>query len=257
MRRFLMAAMMIGAVQSAEAADMPDLPFLRGSFTDAPLRSTPVWQGYYVGGQGSWGSADMKFAGANDVIARDLMPYSSIQTLNLVPSLGKSANTGTGFGGFVGYNTQWEDVVVGVEANYIHGSFTGGSSPVPFRSTDATGAVQIQSASSASVSVNDYGSLRARAGYVLGSFLPYVFGGVAGGRADIDRSVSLLGNFDPLVTRTSSLKDHFIYGYSAGAGIDVMLVGGLFLRAEYEYQRFTSPVDININTVRAGLGYKF
>ena len=36
-----------------------------------------------------------------------------------------------------------------------------------------------------------------------------------------------------------------------------MLVGGLFLRAEWEYVRFTSSVDTSINTVRAGLGYKF
>ena len=36
-----------------------------------------------------------------------------------------------------------------------------------------------------------------------------------------------------------------------------MLVGGLFVRAEYEYRRVTSDVESNINTVRAGLGYKF
>ena len=29
------------------------------------------------------------------------------------------------------------------------------------------------------------------------------------------------------------------------------------MRAECEYLRFTSQVDTNINTVRAGLGYKF
>jgi outer membrane immunogenic protein len=48
-----------------------------------------------------------------------------------------------------------------------------------------------------------------------------------------------------------------VFGYSAGAGIDIMLVGGLFVRAEYEYRRVTSDVESNINTVRAGLGYKF
>ena len=36
-----------------------------------------------------------------------------------------------------------------------------------------------------------------------------------------------------------------------------MLVGGLFARLEYEYQRVTSNIDSNINTVRLGLGYKF
>jgi len=55
----------------------------------------------------------------------------------------------------------------------------------------------------------------------------------------------------------SDLKSHFVFGYSAGLGIDMMLVQNLFLRAEWEYLRFTSPVDVSINTVRAGLGYKF
>jgi opacity protein-like surface antigen len=36
-----------------------------------------------------------------------------------------------------------------------------------------------------------------------------------------------------------------------------MLVGGLFARAEYEYQRVTSNIETNINTVRLGVGYKF
>jgi len=36
-----------------------------------------------------------------------------------------------------------------------------------------------------------------------------------------------------------------------------MLVGGLFARAEYEYRRITTNFESNVNTVRAGLGYKF
>ena len=51
--------------------------------------------------------------------------------------------------------------------------------------------------------------------------------------------------------------NHLLYGYSAGLGVDVNLIGGLFLRAEWEYLRFTTVTDVNINTVRAGLGYKF
>jgi len=29
------------------------------------------------------------------------------------------------------------------------------------------------------------------------------------------------------------------------------------VRAEWEYMRFTAPVDTTVNTVRAGIGYKF
>ena len=48
-----------------------------------------------------------------------------------------------------------------------------------------------------------------------------------------------------------------LVGYSAGLGVDVALMAGLFLRAEWEYARFTGAVDTSVNTVRAGLGYKF
>ena len=51
MRRFLLAAIMFGAARVAQAADMPDLPFLRGSFTDGLTSAKVNWQGSYVGGQ--------------------------------------------------------------------------------------------------------------------------------------------------------------------------------------------------------------
>ena len=38
MRRFLLVAVMCGAAGVAQAADMPDLPFLRGSFTEGLSR---------------------------------------------------------------------------------------------------------------------------------------------------------------------------------------------------------------------------
>jgi outer membrane immunogenic protein len=48
-----------------------------------------------------------------------------------------------------------------------------------------------------------------------------------------------------------------VYGYSAGLGVDINLIAGLFMRAEWEYIRFTNSVDTSINTGRVGLGYKF
>lgn len=257
MRRFLLAVMLFGAASGAGAADMPDLPALRGAFTDGLTTAKVNWQGYYVGGQGSYGSSNMNFNHANDLLAVGLMPYSPLKDLIYIPGLGKSSSTGAGFGGFVGYNSQWEDVLVGVEASFTHGELNGSSTPTPFRYTDGFGVVRTQASSTASVDMKDYGSLRLRGGYTVNCFVPYLFGGVALGRADINRSVSMRGNFDPLVTANSNLRDHFMYGYAMGFGVDAMLFAGLFARLEYEYQRFTSPVDVNISTVRAGLGYKF
>jgi opacity protein-like surface antigen len=110
-------------------------------------------------------------------------------------------------------------------------------------------------------------TFRLRAAYAYGSFLPYLFGGLALGNANISRSVTvrdsaslnILGPFTPFqpLSADEAVHNHLLYGYTAGLGIDINLIGGLFMRAEWEYVRFTAAVDTNINTVRGGLGYKF
>ena len=42
------------------------------------------------------------------------------------------------------------------------------------------------------------------------------------------------------VSATDAQYAHLIYGYSLGLGTEVMLMSGLFMRAEWEYVRFTS-----------------
>jgi opacity protein-like surface antigen len=59
------------------------------------------------------------------------------------------------------------------------------------------------------------------------------------------------------LSATNVTADHMIYGYTMGLGVDIKLAGGLFMRAEWEYVRFVDQVETNVNTVRAGLGYKF
>jgi outer membrane immunogenic protein len=271
MRRLLLAAVMLGAVSGAQAADMPD--FLRGTLPSSPSPRVN-WQGFYFGGQAGIGESNMNFTGATRTVAANLLAGTEMeqqQQISSWPIMGKVSTRGTGLGGFAGYNGQWDDVVFGVEFNYMHGKFGGSQTntmqrffTLPSGSTDG---VTYQGTST--MAISDMGTLRVRAGYAYDQFLPYLFGGVALGQANIINSAHIFGTqvnpslpvpfndvpFD--VSATDGQYSHLIYGYSAGLGVDVMLCAGLFLRAEWEYVRFTSTVDTSVNTVRVGLGYKF
>jgi opacity protein-like surface antigen len=87
MRRHLLIAVMFGAISGAQAADMPDN--LRGSIPPTLSTSSVNWQGYYIGGQGGYGSADENFTGSKmftDPLFRAMYaPNSSL--LAATPSL--------------------------------------------------------------------------------------------------------------------------------------------------------------------------
>jgi opacity protein-like surface antigen len=278
MRKLILAAALFGMAQGAQAADLPDLPILRGSLPDGYSARTVNWQGYYIGGQAGYGSADMDFSRANSgQIARLLantVIESGMQVSQWPIGIGKSSQRQTAFGGFVGYNGQWDDVVLGVEASYMHGRFFGSQTTTVSRVSAAplsdNNFHAVDATSLASQEITDMATLRARAGYAVGSFLPYMFGGVALGNANIVRAVSVTDSWAPTaagavapgamsatLSADITQHNHLLVGYSAGLGVDVALVGGLFMRAEWEYARFSGAVDTSINTVRAGLGYKF
>jgi len=260
MRRLLVAAVMFGAVQGAEAADLSDLPILRGAVTEGLSSARVNWQGAYVGLQGGYGSSSMNLAGTNNPAIYNIQPLSGL-TPDSYYGLGATSGTGSAFGGFAGYNWQFEDVVIGIDGSYLHGSFKGADS-APQRSVGA--ANRYRSLTSAAVDLKDFASIRARAGYMMGNFLPYATFGVGLGNASVVSTATVFDTLSPAVASGTVRQDRFMYGYSAGFGVDVMLVSCLFLRAEYEYQRMTmtadhvsAPLDIGLNTVRAGLGYKF
>jgi outer membrane immunogenic protein len=274
MRRLLLVAMMCGAVTAAHAADLSDLPILRGSYTEGLSATKVNWQGFYVGGQGGYGSGDENFAGTNKNMLAALLDHNVIEEMQVSQwnlGLGKTTARSSGYGAFAGYNWQWDEVVIGLEASYLHGSF--GGSSVASKGLVSGSALSdtlfhsVAVDSSASISISDMATLRARAAYAWGCFLPYAFAGVALGKADIAHSVTVYdavsttisGPFTSLATLSSTdvVHNHLVYGYSFGLGTDINLVGGLFMRAEWEYIRFASSVDTSINTVRAGLAYKF
>jgi len=271
MRRFLLSVAMCAAVSAAQAADLSDLPILRGAYTDGLTTSKVNWQGVFVGGQGGIGTSEMNFTGVTQQLASRLLVDTAIENFGGIAELplgSKTAVHGNGIGGFVGYNSQWDDVVLGVEFNYLHGNFGGSqtdSSTPRFFGAGGDFTDTVVSQAIASVSITDMATLRARAGYAWGIFLPYVFGGVALGHADIVRTAHIFGdqfsptqgNFPFDVSATDAQNNRMIYGYSGGLGVDVMLISCLFLRAEWEYVRFTTVIDTDINTFKVGLGYKF
>ncbi len=271
MRRLLLAAAMFTTVSCAQAADMPD--FLRGSVGPAP---TVNWRGFYVGGQGGWASSAQTFTGSTmdgSVFAKTI----SGNVINEIPGIAGQTPIGTtwkgaaGYGAFTGYNWQWDDTVLGLEMSYLHGGFGGSVSAIrQFASSSplSDGLFHDPKVTSTSaIDITDYATFRARAAYAYNCFLPYAFGGFALGyanvlssvRIDDSTSASAGGPFSglPPLSGTSTGQNHLIYGYTGGLGIDINLTGGLFMRAEWEYVRFATQIDTNINTVRAGLGYKF
>src|ERR1043166_2308358 len=237
MRRFLLVAAIVGTASAAQAADMPD--FLRGSFT-APVARTN-WQGAYIGGQASYGAADMDFTNSGQDLLKKLLNNVDVEqqfNISSWPLQQKTNTQNSGFGGFFGYNAQWTDVVAGVELNYIHGKFFNSSSGSQARTfffpTDYQTPANVSSSSS--MNIRDYGSLRVRGGYAWGCFLPYLFGGVALGQADINRRADAtlfyqyvgtqnppLPNIGPSShSMTDDANAHFIYRYSRGLRGDML-----------------------------------
>src|SRR5439155_3255994 len=114
-----------------------------------------------------------------------------------------------------------------------------------------------------SMKVLDYATLRGRAGWAFGNWLPYATFGLAVGRGETSRVTSVFGT--PTGAGTAFVSTDTIHtsptlwGHSAGVGVDVLLTPAAFLRAEYEFVRFftVSTIRTNVSTARVGAGIRF
>ena len=283
MRGFLLAAAMFATMSCAQAADMPD--YLRGSL---PPSSTPTrnWSGWYAGGQVGYSWTNTDYGATVVSMTNDLFRSTTLQgPVSQLTLLGRVNGRSPGFGAFVGRNFQYDDVVLGVEANYNYLSSLATSTaaslgpiqvpqPTLVLPPGATAADGVTLKGSAALQVKDEMTFRGRAGWATGDFLPYMFGGLAVGRMDVTRTVSSSvtrtinfanGNSTsfPLpqfaLTTTDGRSNNFVAGWTAGLGMEYMLWGNVFLRGEWEYIKFMSIKNTAVtqNSVHAGLGYKF
>jgi outer membrane immunogenic protein len=267
----------------APSAFAGDFDALRGSEVVAPPTFTN-WSGFYAGGQVGFGEAAGDFSRATQPPIAYLLRETDLEDTfspSDWPLLGKGHASGVNYGGFVGYNTQWQDLAFGIEANFNHvgSSIVASDSPISrITPTDSGGNTYLVNLSGTGTASDlDYVALRARAGWVLGNFLPYGFLGLALGRADVVTTANVSGqetNASPAVlpctptpgscinfsySASTVRNGAFLYGFTVGGGLDALLTDSIFLRGELEYTQFApvSGVLISIASARVGGGVKF
>lgn len=283
MRRMLVAFGLLASISGATAADY-ELPTLRGA--EPVVRPAAAcctrWDGFYVGGQAGYSLASMNFATSTQELVAHMLRELALESVAQVSTwqvLGKS-DVGVGsYGGFIGYNIGWENLILGFELNYSHTDLAADAPVSPItRVTSANGNTYLVTVTGgASMRITDMATARARAGFEIGNFLPYFMIGAAIGRADLARTATAFGQENPApvcpsvpappalpctpfsFTETEAKNGAFIFGWSLGGGLDVMVMPNVFLRGEYEYVAFAPIWNIkaNVQTARAGLGFKF
>src|SRR5580704_14294647 len=275
MRRVMCALLAFAFVPSAFAEDLSWL-------TAPPNTNIPVvggWAGVYLGGQVSFSGNSGDFTNTTQAplayVLRELALESDVGPSGW-PVLGQANHSAVGFGGFVGYNTQYERLVLGVEANYDQAnlSLNAPNSPISRLVTAGSTPYDVTVTGTGSVSDLNFGTLRTRAGWALGNFLPYVFGGLAVGHSNVNIVATTYGIQNPPLgcpagtnppcvpfsfTGTAGKNGEWMVGFAVGGGLDVALTRNVFLRAEYEYVQFAPVANLvlDVNTVRGGLGIKF
>ena len=240
------------------------------------------WSGFYLGGDFNYTSALANFSNATGPLIATALQDTVVQSQyapSQLQTLGQGSASAFGYGGYVGYNFQWQDVITGVEATYTHTSLNLSSSSTGIVSrmfTPPAGGVTSVTVgpSTGHFDLTDYGEIRGRAGYVVGNLLPYGFVGVVGGIGDygvttnVDATCTTATSapFTPVfgcagfpLTPSTGQNNALLYGLSIGGGLDWALTPNLFLRSEFEFVQFASigSISASLFTGRVGLGFKF
>lgn len=269
--------------QAAQGAD-----YLRGSQIEQPVEAPPMfgggrfdWSGFYFGGGA--GVSDTKFKPSEGLA--DLVNYpfrNSITGIEANPGswlsdIPEKRDSGATFFGIVGYNYLFDDVVLGIEADYTRSGhrFSVIEPPISRRVDLSDGSSRgITVSAEQGAKLHDYATARLRMGWAYGRIMPFGTIGGAVGRFDT-RSVAYIDSrflFNPGLpnqtsaqvagfptTNASTKKNTYTFGLTAGAGVDWALTDNLFLRAEYQIIRFAEVegTTVTVNTARVAAALKF
>lgn len=236
MKKILLSSAALAALcLPAAAADLA-----RSYPTKAPTAvvAVPVfsWTGFYIGGNVGWSWLN------NDL---------SVSPAFGIPATSINVGDANGFvGGLqVGYNWQFaNNVVLGIEADVDWADLGTSSVAIvpygPFAAGLTDG------------SLNVFGTVRARLGFAMDRFMPYVTGGLAWGTTDYG---SIYG------VDTSSTN----WGWTIGGGVEYAFTNNWTAKLEYLYidlegSSYTIPgslgsisSDTQLSVLKVGVNYKF
>jgi outer membrane immunogenic protein len=256
------AAFILAASGAAFAADMaikapPPAP--------APV---PTWTGFYGGIQfgGGWSDEAVNYS-PNDPAAAALLsgtvPASaggSFPGQQPVASGYRIPQSGAVGGVEAGYNWQWSNWVLGLEADFSASGMSGRASGTSFIQFTAPPAGVFTQTTTAEQSIDWYGTVRGRLGWLAtpnlllfgtGGFAygrvagsaNYIFNGAAGGLVIIPVggfSVDCLVNVTCMAGSSSETRT----GWTAGGGIEYLLDQHWSAKVEYQF------VDLGTETAR-------
>ncbi len=178
------------------------------SFASSSMGQPIMWGGLYVGLNGGGGVANYHRNGEYDT-----NPVDDGQSQG-----------GAFFGGQIGYNWQFSPKgVLGLEADFqganFDNTFRCGAGP------DAGPGSCYDPESVSGYNVSSFGTIRARLGYDMGNWLPYVTGGFAFGNVTYKAYDYLPDN--------SKDASKMSYGWALGAGVEYAINQKWSIKAEY------------------------
>lgn len=196
------------------------------------------WTGPYIGlnvGYG-WGDQEQNYWLLQDDVTNN---YDS----------GNQDMDGILGGGQIGVNYQIGAFVLGAETDFQFSGIEG-----DFKTSDGYSCEPVDKCTA---EIGWFGTLRARAGYAFGNFLPYVTGGLAYGRVEANNGKDFPADWD--------ISDDQL-GWTIGGGLEMAFSEHLTGRLEYLYVDLgeTSPkgafafeASSDFNVARAGVNYAF
>jgi outer membrane immunogenic protein len=214
MKKLLLVGASLFAIAAASGAGAADLPV----YTKAPKAVPYNWTGFYIGAEGGagWGN--------------------SLQTDNNGFKSGTYQPNGAFAGGTIGYNWQvGPNWVLGLEGDAawadISASTPGTDPSSSNHNTSAAtpgcgGLVQ-----KCETKLENIDTVRARAGYAFGYVMPYVTGGLAVGTLHGEEG-------DVAANGAHGSGTSTVYGWTAGAGVEAMILPRWTVKLEGLYTDF-------------------
>jgi outer membrane immunogenic protein len=270
-RLMICAPLAAASAVPAAAADWLDDSFLRGSFAVFDARPAR-WDGLSLGATVGYSNMSANFGNAASSEIAYILRNSTLEA-EFQPSswttLPKNVTDSPQWGAFLGYNWQMEQLVFGADVAYnrpsnLNSQATDSLERLVSTSDGVNHDVLLQG--TASLKLVDYATVRGRAGYAVGQFLPYAMLGVAVGRFNYLTSATVtdvmtgavVGTFGP-ATHSKGQDNVYTGGFLAGLGVDVAVLPNVFLRAEWEYIAWgpVNGIHSSLNTGRAGIGIRF